>query len=268
MYATGATPKVPEWARTDARGVFGVQTLDDGSALRDWLDGDPRPRSAVVVGGGYIGVEMAEAMIQRGLSVTLVEQGEQPMSTVDPDMGALVRESLCGLGIEVRTSRTVTGLSGDGRVHAVETDEGPIPADVVVLGLGVRPNTALAAAAGLPIGATGGVRVDLRMRVVGMDRHLRGRRLRGDGAPAHRPAGVRPARHARQQAGPGGRDQHRRRVRDLPRGDRHGGDQGLRRWRWAAPGLLERRPTRPATSSSRCWSSRPTGPATSPAPSR
>ncbi|MCM0675882.1 FAD-dependent oxidoreductase [Micromonospora phytophila] len=169
MYATGAVPVKPDWAHTDAQGVFGVQTLDDGAALRDRLEADPKPRHAVVVGGGYIGVEMAEALIQRGLSVTLVEQAEQPMSTVDPEMAELVADAMRGLGITIRTGLTVTGLEEkDGRVSAVVTAEGPIPADVVVLGLGVRPNTALATAAGLPLGPSGGIRVDRRMRVPGI----------------------------------------------------------------------------------------------------
>ncbi|WDZ85061.1 FAD-dependent oxidoreductase [Micromonospora cathayae] len=169
MYATGANPVQPDWARTDAAGVFGVQTLDDGDALRDWLERDPAPRRAVVVGGGYIGVEMAEALILRGLDVTLVEQAEQPMSTVDPDMAVLVADAMRGLGIDIRTGVTVTGLTEeDGRVTEVVTDAGAFPADVVVLGLGVRPNTALAEAAGLPLGPSGGVRVDRRMRVVGV----------------------------------------------------------------------------------------------------
>ncbi|QOC90537.1 FAD-dependent oxidoreductase [Micromonospora craniellae] len=166
MYATGAVPTKPDWARTDALGVFGVQTLDDGAALRAWLDADPEPRRAVVVGGGYIGVEMAEALVRRGLSVTLVERGEQPMSTVDPDMATLVTEAMRGLGVDIRTGVRVDALTErDGRVREVVTDDGPIPADVVVLGLGVRPNTALAEAAGMPIGPTGGIRVDRRMRV-------------------------------------------------------------------------------------------------------
>ncbi|MER6594308.1 FAD-dependent oxidoreductase [Micromonospora purpureochromogenes] len=168
VYATGAVPTKPDWAR-DMGGVFGVQTLDDGAAVRDWLDAEPKPRRAVVVGGGYIGVEMAEALVQRGLSVTLVEQGEQPMSTVDPDMASLVATAMRGLGIEIRTGVRVSGIEErDGRVAAVVTDAGSLPTDVVVLGLGVRPNTALAAAAGLPVGTTGGVRVDRRMRVPGM----------------------------------------------------------------------------------------------------
>ncbi|MFY1695544.1 MULTISPECIES: FAD-dependent oxidoreductase [unclassified Solwaraspora] len=169
VYATGAVPAQPPWAKSAAFGVFGVQTLDDGAALREWLDQDDSPRRAVVVGGGYIGVEMAEAMIRRGLAVTLVERSAQPMSTVDPDMGALVRSALVGLGIDVRTGVSVTGLhERDGRVCEVLTDDGALPADVVVLGLGVRPNTALAEQAGLPIGVTGGIRTDLQMRVIGV----------------------------------------------------------------------------------------------------
>jgi NADPH-dependent 2,4-dienoyl-CoA reductase/sulfur reductase-like enzyme len=170
VYAAGAVPIRPDWPGITAAGIFGVQTLDDGAAVREWLDSQPRPSRAVVIGGGYIGVEMAEALVRRGLSVTLVERATQPMSTVDPDMGAMVRDAMCGLGIEVRTGVAVTGLeTNDGRVSAVVTDDGPVPADVVVLGLGVRPNTALAAEAGLPIGVTGGIRTDLRMRVLDTD---------------------------------------------------------------------------------------------------
>ncbi len=201
MYATGARPKAPDWARTETAGVFGVQTLDDGTALRAWLDGEPRPRRAVVVGGGYIGVEMAEAMLRRGLAVTLIERATEPMSTVDPDMGVLVRHAMVGLGITVRTGLGVTGLTTrDGRITGVVTDTDEVPADLVVLGLGVQPETALAAAAGLPLGPTGGLRVDLRMRVVGVP----GVWAAGDcvetthrvtGQPAHIPLGT----HANKQ---------------------------------------------------------------------
>jgi NADPH-dependent 2,4-dienoyl-CoA reductase/sulfur reductase-like enzyme len=163
VYAAGAVPVRPQWA-SDVDGVFGVQTLDDGAALRAWL-ADHQPANAVVIGGGYIGVEMAEALVRRGLAVTLVEQAPQPMSTVDPDMGALVADAIRGLGIEVRTGTTVTGLeTRSGRIAAVVTDAGPVRADVVVLGLGVRPNAGLARDSGMAMGATGGVRTDKRMR--------------------------------------------------------------------------------------------------------
>ncbi len=170
VYAAGAVPVAPRWAQTDADGVFGVQTLDDGDAIHRWLDSTPTPRTAVVIGGGYIGVEMAEAMVRRGLAVTLVEMAAQPMSTVDPDMGEIVRKAISGLGIEVRTGVTVEGLdTADGRVRAVVTDHGTLPADIVVLGLGVRPNTALAADAGITLGVTGGIPTDLGMRVPSTD---------------------------------------------------------------------------------------------------
>jgi NADPH-dependent 2,4-dienoyl-CoA reductase/sulfur reductase-like enzyme len=165
VYATGAVPIRPDWPGVDARGVFGVQTLDDGAAVREWVDAN-QPRDAVVVGAGYIGVEMAEALRRRGLNVTVVEKAEQPMSTVDPDMGALVRKAMVGLGIALRTGESVRAvLSTDGRVSGVETDADRHPADIVILGLGVRPNTALATDVGLPIGPTGGVVTDRRMRV-------------------------------------------------------------------------------------------------------
>ena len=84
VYAAGAVPVVPDWARVRGDGVFGVQTLDDGAAIHAWLDRHPRPRRAVVVGSGYVGVEMAEAMVLRGLDVTLLEKAGHPMArTVD-----------------------------------------------------------------------------------------------------------------------------------------------------------------------------------------
>ncbi|GLY04196.1 FAD-dependent oxidoreductase [Actinoplanes sp. NBRC 101535] len=166
VYAAGATPVRPGWAETEADGVFGVQTLGDGTTLRGWLDADPKPTTAVVIGGGYIGVEMAEALHRRGLAVTLVERSAQPMGTVDEDMGALIADAIRKIGIDLRTGITVQGLdTAGGRVRAVVTDDGPLPADVVVLGLGVRPNTALAAAAGLPLGTHDGLVPDVRQRV-------------------------------------------------------------------------------------------------------
>jgi NADPH-dependent 2,4-dienoyl-CoA reductase/sulfur reductase-like enzyme len=165
VYAAGALPVRPDWAGDSVRGVFGVQTLDNGAAVREWLSAEPPPRTAVVVGGGYIGVELAEAMVRRGLRVTLVEASPQPMSTVDPDLAAEVADAIRGLGIDVRTDEPVRGLdTTDGRVSAVVTDAGAVPADIVVLGLGVRPNADLAREAGLPVGRTGGVLTDLRMR--------------------------------------------------------------------------------------------------------
>ncbi|MGI3222973.1 FAD-dependent oxidoreductase [Streptomyces sp. GTA36] len=168
VLATGAHPMRPSLPGIDAPGVHGVQTLDDGQALLDTL-ARTAGRRAVVIGAGYIGVEMAEALINRGYEVTVVNRGQEPMSTLDPDMGRLVHEAMEGLGITMVNDAEVTKiLTGeDGRVRAVATEDAEYPADVVVLGIGVRPETALAEAAGLPLGDHKGLLTDLAMRVRG-----------------------------------------------------------------------------------------------------
>ncbi|WP_280183879.1 FAD-dependent oxidoreductase [Nocardia cyriacigeorgica] len=170
VIATGARPIRPPLPGIDADGVHGVQTLDDGQALIDTLE-RAAGRRAVVVGAGYIGVEMAEALINRGFEVTLVNRGAEPMSTLDPDMGALVRTAMGGMGVKIVGNAEVTaiGTDGDGRARSVVTAQAEYPADVVVLGIGVRPETTLAEAAGLPLGTHGGLLTDLSMRVRGRD---------------------------------------------------------------------------------------------------
>jgi NADPH-dependent 2,4-dienoyl-CoA reductase/sulfur reductase-like enzyme len=164
VVATGATPVRPRLPGVDAAGIYGVQVLDDGVALRGRLDRGDVAR-AVVVGGGYIGLEMAEALVQRGVEVALVEQGGQPMSTLDPDMGSLVAAAMRHLGITLHLGESVTGFdTADGHLRAVVTTARTLPADLVVLGLGVRPNSQLARDAGLAVGETGGIVTDRRMR--------------------------------------------------------------------------------------------------------
>ncbi|GAA3140690.1 FAD-dependent oxidoreductase [Streptomyces rectiviolaceus] len=170
VIGTGARPVRPSLPGIDAPGVHGVQTLDDGQALLDTLARTPG-RRAVVIGAGYIGVEMAEALIQRRYEVTVVNRGAEPMSTLDPDMGRLVHDAMSGMGIEMVNDAEVTKIltGDDGRVRAVATEDAEYPADVVVLGIGVRPETGLAQAAGLPLGEHGGLLTDLAMRVRGHD---------------------------------------------------------------------------------------------------
>ncbi|GAA2281762.1 FAD-dependent oxidoreductase [Actinomadura luteofluorescens] len=165
MIATGADPARPDLPGADAKGVHGVQTLDDGVAIRRAVE-EGSPRRAVVVGGGYIGLEMAEAMVMRGLEVSLVDFADQPMRTLDPDMGAIVAEAMRGIGVRLHLGEPVEGFdtSPDGHVTAVRTRDGVLPADLVVLGLGVRPATGLAEDAGIETGPTGGIVTDRRMR--------------------------------------------------------------------------------------------------------
>jgi NADPH-dependent 2,4-dienoyl-CoA reductase/sulfur reductase-like enzyme len=165
VLATGARPRRPPVPGIDADGVFGIQTLDDGERVLAALE--KAPRRAVVIGGGYIGVEMAEAMVVRGLSVTLLDRLSEPMATLDPDMGAAVRVAMESMGIEVRTSVRIDGIEtdADGRVRVVATDGGPVETDLVVLGTGVAPETTLAQQAGIAVGRWGGLVTDLQMRV-------------------------------------------------------------------------------------------------------
>ena len=160
---TGSRPLRPDLPGIDDEHIPGVQTLEDGAHLLDHFGrGVPEGGGrAVVVGGGYIGLEMAEAFLQRGWkAVTVVEQAPEVMGTLDPDMGALVSEAMRDEGIDVRCSTKVTGFER-GVVH---TDGGAIEHDLVVLGLGAVPNTALAEAAGLELGPRKSIAVDRRQR--------------------------------------------------------------------------------------------------------
>jgi NADPH-dependent 2,4-dienoyl-CoA reductase/sulfur reductase-like enzyme len=164
VVATGAEPVRPDLPGSDARNIFGVQTLDDGLAIERAIE-DMDATRAVVVGGGYIGLEMAEAFMARGMEVTVVEGAEHPLMSLDPDMGALVVEAMRKLGITVLTQEPAEAFEvADGRVRGVVTGSGVVPADIVVLGLGVRPNTDLAQSAGVPVGPAGGIAVDPRLR--------------------------------------------------------------------------------------------------------
>src|SRR3954463_4747357 len=166
VYATGSVPTRPPVPGIDAAGVYGVQTLDDGVALRAELDSG-RVQRVVVVGGGYIGLEIAEACRVRGLDVTVVDMSATPVGTFDPDIGSFIADAVRGEGGAVVFSDGAAGGDGrpDGRPRAVVTASGrELPADLVVLGLGVRPNVRLAEQSGIPLGTSGGIAVDTRMR--------------------------------------------------------------------------------------------------------
>jgi NADPH-dependent 2,4-dienoyl-CoA reductase/sulfur reductase-like enzyme len=166
VYATGSVPMRPPVPGIDAVGVYGVQVLDDGVALRAEIDRDS-VRRVVVVGGGYIGLEIAEACRMRGLDVTVVDRSATPVGTFDPDVGAQIAEAVREEGIELVLSDGVAAIDvgSDGRARAVVTASGrELPADLVVLGLGVRPNVRLAQEAGIPLGTSRGIAVDQRMR--------------------------------------------------------------------------------------------------------
>ncbi|MFE1787834.1 FAD-dependent oxidoreductase [Streptomyces sp. NPDC059525] len=171
VLATGARPVRPKLPGIGAHGVHGIQSLDDGQRLIGSLE-RTEGRRAVVVGAGYIGVEMAEALVHRGYEVTVLHRGPQPMATLDPDMGGLVHRAMNAMGIVTVSGAEVVKILEDeeGRARAVATASGEeYPADVVVLGIGVEPRTSLAREAGLPLGESEGLLTDLSMRVRGQE---------------------------------------------------------------------------------------------------
>jgi len=163
LIATGASPISPDIPGADAIDIFGVSTLESGLNIHRRLDKGDIKR-AVVVGGGYIGLEMAEALVMRGLEVSLISRPPQVMGTLDEDMGAIVSQALRDVGVTLFLEETVTLFETTaGKVTGIVTDKRTLPADIVILGIGVRPNTALAAAAGIPLGEKGSIRVNERM---------------------------------------------------------------------------------------------------------
>ena len=164
LIGTGASGIAPQWPGIDAEGVLQLRTLDDAAKMERLLGAGAR--RAVLVGAGYIGLEVAEGLLERGLDVTVVEQLDAPMGTVlDADMAAGVADAMQAAGIDIRLGTAVTGFTTvDGRVTAVDTAAGPVKADLVVIGLGVRPNAELARAAGIGVGEAGGIIVDDHLR--------------------------------------------------------------------------------------------------------
>ena len=164
LIATGARPLCPQVSNADAVGVFGLSTLSSGLRVHDFLTTN-KPKSAVVVGGGYIGLEMAEALIRKKLDVSLVQRSSEVMGTLDPDMGKLVSQALRDIGVSLYLEEELEAFKArDGVVSAVVTNQRTLPADIVILGMGVQPNAELAAEAGLQLGAKGAIKVDNRMR--------------------------------------------------------------------------------------------------------
>jgi NADPH-dependent 2,4-dienoyl-CoA reductase/sulfur reductase-like enzyme len=164
LIATGAMPFRPDVPGATARGIYGVHSLQSGAIVRQVLD-ETKPKRGVIVGGGYIGLEMAEALVRQGIDVALVDRNTQVMGTLDPDMGALVSAALAKIGVAVHLDEELQGFEvADGTVRGVMTDKRTLPADIVILGMGVRPNTGLAQLAGIPLGEKGSVRVNDRMQ--------------------------------------------------------------------------------------------------------
>ncbi len=165
VLSPGARPIRPDLPGIDHPGIFSLRTIPDSRQIRNWIDTYKATR-AVVVGGGYIGMEMTENLHRRGLKVTVVEMQQQVMPIMDAEMVTAVHQSLKKSGVDLLLNDHVTRFA-DGQGHAPKlflASGRQLEADLVIMCIGVRPEIGLAQNAGLEIGASGGIRVDRKMR--------------------------------------------------------------------------------------------------------
>ncbi len=163
VLATGARPVIPSVPNVTLQNILTLHSVPDAEAIKARLAQTPG-REVVMVGGGLIGVETVEALVQCGCRVTVVEMLPQILRILDAELARLVEQHMESHGVRVMTNTQVTSFEGEGRVTGVVTSRGRLPADLVVLGIGVKPNVELARRAGLQIGPTGAIRVDAAMR--------------------------------------------------------------------------------------------------------
>jgi NADPH-dependent 2,4-dienoyl-CoA reductase/sulfur reductase-like enzyme/rhodanese-related sulfurtransferase len=165
VLSPGAAPICPAWPGVNLPGIFRLRSVPDSRAMREWIE-SRKPANAVVVGGGFIGLEMAENLANRGISVTVVELARQVLPPIDPEMAEYAKERLESKGLTVSLGDGVAGFkeSGNGNITVFTREGAEFTADLVVLSIGVRPETKLAREAGLEIGERGGIRVDGQMR--------------------------------------------------------------------------------------------------------
>ncbi len=187
VLSPGAPSVCPPLPGIGLRGIFPVRTVPDASEIREWIERGTgflagmekysgfqtvRPKKhAVVVGAGFIGLEMSENLVGRGFEVTVVEMADQVLAPLDPEYGRLVEDSLALRGVRVALNDGVAGFEQvEGGALEVSTQSGKrYHADLVILALGVRPDTTLASMAGVEIGELGGIRVDEQMRTSDAD---------------------------------------------------------------------------------------------------
>ena len=165
VLSPGAVPVRPPLPGVDLAGVFTLRTIPDSRAIRAWIQ-ESQPRNAAVVGGGFIGLEMAENLARRGLKVTIVEMLDQVIPPLDREMAEYVSVHLLKNNVSVRLADGVARFNeSQGRVSSVETRSGArIQADLVILSVGVKPESQLATNSGLELGPHDGIRVDEAMR--------------------------------------------------------------------------------------------------------
>jgi NADPH-dependent 2,4-dienoyl-CoA reductase/sulfur reductase-like enzyme/rhodanese-related sulfurtransferase len=164
VLSPGATPVVPPLPGINLPGIFALRTIPDSRRIREWIN-ERNVRSAVVIGGGFVGLEMAENLVHKGLTVTLLELGPQVMPPFDPEMAHLLHQELRAHGVNLRLGDGAASFEATAGGIKVKTRNGAeLDAGLVFLAIGVKPETTLARTSGLELGATGGIAVDEQMR--------------------------------------------------------------------------------------------------------
>ncbi len=163
ILSPGARPTQPALPGVGIDRLFTLRTVEDTLKLREFIE-QHHPRSAVLAGGGFIGIELVENLRELGLDVTVVQRPKQLLNPLDADMAAFLHAQLRQKGVKLMLGRTVEGFAADGdRVSVLIKDEAPLTADMVVLAIGVTPDTGLARDAGLELGIKGSIVVNDRM---------------------------------------------------------------------------------------------------------
>ena len=163
LLSPGAKPVRPNLPGIDSEKIFSLRTVEDTFRIHDYLE-KTKAQSAVIVGGGYIGIEVAENLKEKGLNVTIVQRPNQLMNTLDYDMASFVHSKLRAKGISLRLNSNVTSFRQDGeRIVTLLEDNSEIAADMVLLAIGVAPENSLAKQAGLKLGVKGSIVVNDRM---------------------------------------------------------------------------------------------------------
>lgn len=165
VLSPGAAPIRPNLEGINLPNIFTLRNVPDTDTIKNYITAN-RPRRAVVVGGGFIGLEMAESLHRQGLEVHVVEMGRQVMAPIDYSMASIVHHHMVEQGIHLHLERGVTRFasSASGALEVVLSDEQKIETDMVILSIGVRPETTLAKDSGLAIGALGGISVNEYMQ--------------------------------------------------------------------------------------------------------
>ncbi len=169
ILSPGARPTIPQMSGVDLEGVFSLRTVEDTLRIRKYVE-EKRPKSAVIAGGGYIGIEMAENLCELGLQVTIAQRPSQLLTPLDSDMASLVHAKLRSKGVALRFGSSVVGFETDGAgIKTLLKDDCPLESDMVILSIGVTPDTILAKNAGLKLGIKDSIAVNDKMETSAPD---------------------------------------------------------------------------------------------------